>query len=150
MIDPGQRLRLSGEGEPGTGGGPAGDLYVSIAVKEHPIFEREESEIICEVPISYTDAVLGAEVSVPTLEGETRLKIPPGTPSGKVFRLKNKGIQILGTNRRGDQHVRVYIKLPERISPEYRELLEKLREKEKEEDLAMGKGFFNKVKGMFG
>ena len=87
---------------------------------------------------------------MPTLEGETRLKIPPGTPSGKVFRLKNKGIQILGTNRRGDQHVRVYIKLPERISPEYRELLEKLREKEKEEDLAMGKGFFNKVKGMFG
>ncbi|NLF26211.1 MAG: molecular chaperone DnaJ [Deltaproteobacteria bacterium] len=146
-IDHGQRLRLNGEGEPGLSGGPSGDLYVMISVKEHPVFEREESEIICEVPISYTTAVLGAEINVPTLEGEMKLKVPPGTPSGRIFRLKNRGIQILGTNRRGDQHVRVFIKIPEKLSPEHRELLEKLREQEK--DYEQDKGLFEKVKSMF-
>ncbi|MBN8548435.1 MAG: molecular chaperone DnaJ, partial [Deltaproteobacteria bacterium] len=115
-IDHGQRLKLRGEGEAGTGGGPSGDLYVQISVQEHAIFERHESELLCEVPISYATAVLGAEIDVPTLEGLTKMKVPAGTASGKVFRLRNKGIQVLGTNRRGDQHAKRYGKVPKEIS----------------------------------
>lgn len=147
-IDNGQRLKLRGEGEAGSGGGPTGDLYVQISVKPHDIFERQESEIICEVPISYADAVLGAEIQVPTLEGLETMKIPAGTPGGKIFRLKNKGIQILGTARRGDQHVRVAIHVPKKFSPEHKTLLEKLKEVEnKEKDSP--KSFIDKVKQAF-
>ena len=148
-IDDGQRLKLRSEGEPGSGGGPAGDLYVQIAVKKHAIFERQESEIICEVPVSYSDVVLGAEIEVPTLEGKTKMKVPAGTTSGKVFRLKNKGIQILGTTQRGDQHVRVVIQIPRKLSEERKVLLGKLRELDKKEGLEDESGFFGKVKGMF-
>ena len=147
-IDSGQRLKVRGEGDPGQQGGPHGDLYVSISVKDHPVFERRDSELICEVPISYPDAVLGAEIKVPTLEGDTDLKIPPGTPSGKVFRLRNRGVQIIGTNRRGDQHVRVLIEVPKHVSKEHKEALEKLKEfrSEKRDD----EGFFNRMKHVFG
>ena len=148
-IDDGQRLKLRGEGEAGSGGGPSGDLYVQIAVKKHPIFERQESEIICEVPITYSAAVLGAELEVPTLEGKTKLKIPAGTPSGKVFRLKNKGIQVIGTNRRGDEHVRVAILVPKRVSDERRKLLEKLKEIDEKDLQEESKGFFDKMKDIF-
>lgn len=149
-IDDGQRLKLRGEGEPGAVGGPAGDLYVQIAVKKHAIFERQESEIICEVPITYSDASLGAEIEVPTLEGKTKLKIPAGTQSGKIFRLRNKGIQILGTDRRGDQHVKVNIHVSKKVSEEKRKLLEELRELDAKEAAEDAKGFFGKVKEMFG
>lgn len=148
-IDHGQRLKLRGEGEAGTGGGPSGDLYVQIGVKEHPIFERHESELLCEVPISYATAVMGAEIDVPTLEGTAKMKIPAGTASGKVFRLKNKGIQVLGTNRRGDQHVKVYVKVPKKISEKQRAALEKLAEFDKENLQPDAKGFFDKVKDIF-
>ncbi len=148
-IDDGQRLKLRGEGEAGSGGGPAGDLYVQISVKKHPLFERQESEIICEMPISYSTAALGAELDVPTLEGKTKLKIPAGTPSGKIFRLKNRGIQVVGTNRRGDEHVRVVIQVPKRITEERRALLEKLKVLDDNELSEEAKTFFDKVKGMF-
>lgn len=148
-IDHGQRLKLRGEGEAGTVGGPSGDLYVQISVQEHPVFERQESEILCEVPISYVSAVLGAEIEVPTLEGMEKLKVPAGTPSGKVFRLKNRGVQILGTNRRGDQHVTVTVKVPKRISERQKAALEKLREFDTENLEAEQKGFFEKVKDIF-
>ena len=101
-IETGQRLKLRGEGEPGIGGGPSGDFYVKISVKPSKVFERDGAELMCELPISYAQAVLGAEIDAPTLEGSVKIKIPPGTPSGKVFRLRNRGVQILGTNRRGD------------------------------------------------
>ncbi len=149
-IDNGQRLKLRGEGESGMGGGPAGDLYVQVSVKKHPFFERQEYELICEVPISYATAALGAEIEVPTLEGKTTLKIPSGTPSGKVFRLKNQGVQYLGEMRRGDLHIRVYVEVPKRVSAARRELLEKLQTLEKEEGESDSKGFFGKVKEMFG
>ncbi len=148
-IDDGQRLKLRGEGEPGSLGGPAGDLYVQIAVKPHQIFEREGSEIICEVPISYGIAVLGGEVDVPTLEGLTKLKIPHGTPLGKVFRLKGKGIQILGSMRRGDQHVRISVLVPKKVSEERKKLLESLAELDAKELAEGEKGFFDKVKDIF-
>ena len=148
-IDNGQRLKLRGEGESGQQGGPAGDLYVHIAVKPHAVFQRQESEIVCDVPISYVTAVVGGEIDVPTLEGNTKLKIPSGTSSGKVFRLKNRGIQILGSNRRGDQHVRVHVRVPKKISDKQRTVLEKLREFEKEDAANEEKKFFDKVKDIF-
>ncbi len=147
-IDHGQRLKLRGEGEPGAVGGPAGDLYVQIAIKPHEIFQREESEVVCEMPIGYASAVLGDELDVPTLEGTVKLKIPAGTPTGKVFRLKGKGIQVLGENRRGDQHVRVNVEVPKKISSEHRALLEKLKTIEKSEEGETSK-FFDKVKSIF-
>lgn len=151
-IDNGQRLKLRGEGESGTSGGPSGDLYVQIAVKEHPIFVRQESELICQVPISYSDAALGSEIDVPTLEGEVKMKIPAGTPSGKMFKLKGRGIQILGSTRRGDQHVRVEIYVPKKPSEKEKKLLEELREiQAKHIKAAEGdKGFLDKVKDIFG
>lgn len=148
-IDHGQRLKLRGEGEPGARGGPAGDLYVQIYVKEHAFFKREEAEIYCEVPITYAAATLGAEIDVPTLEGHEKLKVPSGTPSGKVFRLRNRGLQVLGTDRRGDQHVKVFIHVPKKLSEDHKKLIEKLREIEGSQPGEEQKGFFEKMKNMF-
>ena len=147
-IDDGQRLKLRGEGESGAAGGSAGDLYILVRVKQHKIFRREESELICEVPITYPVAVLGAEIDIPTLEGSTKLKIPSGTPSGKIFRLKGLGVPVLGSNRRGDLHVRVQIEVPKRISEEQKTLLLKLLEIQTSE--GSGKKFINRVKNIFG
>lgn len=149
-IDSGQRLRIRDEGEAGVDGAPNGDLFVRVVVQEHPFFQRQDSEIVCEVPIGYATAVLGGEVEVPTLDGKVKMRIPPGTPSGKVFRMKNRGIQILGTTRRGDQHTRVVVIVPEKISDERRSLLEQLRDLEISEAGDEPKGFFDKVKEMFG
>lgn len=148
-IDHGQRLKLRGEGEAGSLGGPAGDLYVQIAVKEHQVFKREDSEIFCEVSIPYSVAALGDDIDVPTLEGLVKMKVPAGSPSGKIFRLKNRGVQILGTNRRGDQHVKVNIYVPKKLSDEHKKLLEKLKELESTAHQEENKGFFDKVKGIF-
>lgn len=148
-IDTGQRLKLRGEGEAGSAGGPAGDLYVQIQIKPHEFFQRQEQEIILEWPISYTDAVLGRDVEVPTLDGQATIKIPSGTQSGKVFRIRNRGIQVLGTNRRGDQHVRVNIEIPKKVSDEERTLLEKLKEYEDIRKKEGEKGFFDRMKQMF-
>jgi len=149
-IDQGQRLKLRGEGEAGSAGGGSGDLYVQIAIKPHKIFERQETELICELGVTFSDAALGAEVDVPTLEGSTKLKIPAGTASGKVFRLKNRGVQALGDTRRGDQHVKVFVEIPKKMSSERRGLLEQLRELDKAEGKGSEEGFIDKVKGMFG
>jgi molecular chaperone DnaJ len=151
-IDSGQRLRIRDQGEGGAQGAASGDLYVRVAVQEHEIFQRQESEVICEVEISYAQAVLGGEVQVPTLDGNVMMKIPPGTQSGKIFRMRNRGIQILGTTRRGDQHTRIAINVPKKISDEHKELLEKLVELEHKERELQGeeqKGFFDRVKEMF-
>lgn len=147
-IDQGQRLKLRGEGEPGMVGGPNGDLYVQISVRPHKIFERQESELVCEVPISYSTAVIGGEIQVPTLEGMDKLKIPAGTQSGKVFRMRGKGVHVIGSNRRGDLHVRVVINVPKKVSENYKEALRKLSEIEEVEGSA-AKGFLDRVKEMF-
>ncbi|MDZ4784646.1 MAG: molecular chaperone DnaJ [bacterium] len=148
-IEHGQRLKLRGEGEAGLDGGRSGDLYVQIAVKEHEVFEREGADVMCEVPITYPSAVLGTEISVPTLDGMVNMKIPPGTTSGKVFRLKNRGVKVLGTNSRGDQHVRVVIEVPRKISKEEEELLNKLSEIRRNSPNSETQSFFEKMKGMF-
>ncbi len=149
-VDNGQRLKMRGEGEPGQGGGPNGDLYVQIIVAEHPFFQRQDAELVCDMPMNFSMAALGGEIEVPSLEGKVKLKIPAGTPSGKVFRLKNKGIPILGSSpqRRGDQHVRVHVHVPKKLTEKERALLEQLAELQGTavED---EKGFFDKMKDMF-
>ena len=149
-VDTGTRLRLNSEGAPGEGGGPPGDLYVVIHVREHPLFQREENEIFCEVPISFTDATLGASIDVPTLEGKVKLKIPSGTQSGRVFRLKGKGVPTLGGYGRGDQHVRVVIETPTNLSKEQKRLLEQFAAASSPDSHPQGRTFWNKVKELLG
>lgn len=148
-IDNGQRLKLRGEGEPGSGGGPNGDLYVQVVVREHQLFQRQESEIICDLPVSFVTASLGDEIEVPTLEGKVKMKIPAGTQSGKVFRLKGKGVPVLGSNRRGDQHVRIHVRVPKKLSAEQKKVLEKFRELDTDNYDPDSKGFFEKVRELF-
>jgi molecular chaperone DnaJ len=149
-VDSGTRVRLAGEGEPGEGGGSAGDLYVVVHVREHPIFVREGDEVLCEVPISFTQATLGSQIDVPTLDGKVKMKIPSGTQTGKVFRLRSKGVPHLHGSGRGDQHVRVVIETPSDLSHEQRALLEKFAEISGEESHPQAKSFFAKVRELFG
>lgn len=127
-VDAGDRIRLSGEGEAGRNGGPPGDLYVEIAVREHDIFERDGAHLSCEVPISFASAVLGGSVEVPTLEGHVVLKIPAETQSGRVFRLRDKGVKPVRGGARGDLYCRVVIETPVDLTTEQRELVRKLEE----------------------
>lgn len=122
-VDNGSRLRLTGEGEAGTRGGPPGDLYVYIHVKKHRLFRREADDLICDVPLSFVQAALGDEIEVPTLEGNEKLKIPEGTQTGSIFRIKGKGIPHLNGFGRGDQHVRVKVVTPGKLSEKQKELL---------------------------
>ncbi len=126
-VDEGSRLRLEGEGEPGDAQGPRGDLYVVVRVAKHPLFERQEGNLLCEVPISFAQAALGATVEVPGLDGRTdRLKIPPGTQTGEVFRLKGRGIKDLRSHRKGDLFVRVALRTPENLNKEEKALFQRL------------------------
>jgi molecular chaperone DnaJ len=127
-VDDGDRIRLSGEGEAGRNGGPAGDLYVEIRVKPHKIFEREGSNISCEVPVSIATATLGGEVELPTLEGNVSLKIPAGTQSGKVFRLRGKGVTTVRDHRQGDLFAMVAVETPVNLTAKQKELLEEFDE----------------------
>jgi molecular chaperone DnaJ len=148
-VDTGTRVRLAGEGEPGEQGGPPGDLYVVVHVKEHAIFHREEYEVFCEVPISFVQATLGAQIEVPTLDGMMKLKIPEGTQSHKVFRIKGKGIQHLQGSQRGDQHVRVLVETPQGLNSKQRELLEQFAAASGDDVNPQSKSFFAKVKSLF-
>ena len=124
-IDDGQTLKLAGEGDAGAGGGPNGDLYVHVAIKKHDFFERRGTDILCEVPITFTQATLGAEVEVTTLDGVVKMKVPAGTQSGRLFRLSGKGVYRLGGYSRGDQLVHVVVETPVKLSKEQTELLKK-------------------------
>ena len=149
-VDAGTRLKLTGEGEPGENGGPNGDLYVTLHVREHPIFSREDSDVWCELPISFTQAALGAQLDVPTLDGKVKMKVPAGTQSGSVMRLKGKGIPSLGGYGRGDQHVRVMVETPSHLTKAQRELLEQFAQISGEETHPHSRSFFSKVKELFG
>ena len=127
-IDSGDRIRLSGEGEPGYGNNPNGDLFITVDIQEHKIFQRDGRHLYCEIPINYIDAVLGGDVEVPTLEGKVKLKIPSGTQSHKLMRLKGKGIRPINGASKGDILVRVQIETPINISSEQKKLLEQLKE----------------------
>ena len=127
-VDNGDRIRLSGEGEPGQNGGPPGDLYVNVVVKPHPIFTREESDLRCEVPIDFATAALGGELEVPTLEGRVVLKIPPETQTGKMFRLRGKGVRSVRGGGVGDLICRVAVETPVNLNKEQKELLQSFRD----------------------
>ncbi|MFA5880597.1 MAG: molecular chaperone DnaJ [Eubacteriales bacterium] len=148
-VDNGSRLRVSGEGEPGEHGGPHGDLYVYIKVKPHKIFKREGNDVIIEVKVSFPQAALGDEILVPTLDGKIELKVPEGTQSGTFFRLKGQGIPDVHGYGRGDQHVRVTVVTPAKLTEEQKELLREFASATGENPAGVGKGFFDKVKDAF-
>lgn len=148
-IDSGQRLRYSGEGEPGDNGGPRGDLYIFVEVQEHDFFTREGNDITCEVPVSFPQAALGATLRVPTLKGEAELKIPPGTQSGKVFRMRNLGIPDIRGYRKGDQLVSIHVEVPTKLSREQRELVQKLQEISDVHSYPLHKRFMDRLKQSF-
>jgi molecular chaperone DnaJ len=149
-VDTGSRLRMNGEGEAGEMGGPRGDLYVMIHVKDHDIFERRDANLYTSYNISFTQAALGAEVVVPTLDDQETLRIPEGTQTGSIFRVKGKGMPALGGRGRGDLFVSVNIITPTNINREQRKLLEELAKLEPVNTHHEDKGIFNKVKDIFG
>lgn len=149
-IDDGQRLKLSGEGDSGTQGAPSGDLYVVININEHDFFERDGFDVHCQVPISFSQATLGAEIEVPTLTGKVKVDLPEGTQSGKKMRLKGKGIQRLGGYGQGDQILTIHVETPTKLSAEQKEIFERLAELEGSSGSnPMSRGFFDKVKDLF-
>jgi len=148
-VDSGTRLRVSGEGESGLRGGPRGDLYVYIYVKAHKFFRREGNDVIVEIPVSFSQAALGDEIEVDTLDGKARVKVPEGTQSGSVFRLRGRGIPDLHGHGRGDQHVRVKVVTPTRLTEKQKELMQEFARLGNENPASSDKGFFEKVKGAF-
>jgi molecular chaperone DnaJ len=149
-VDAGLRLRMPGEGEAGLRGGPRGDLYIDIHVRPHEIFTREGDNLLCEVPVSFVQASLGAEVEVPTLTGTTTLKVPAGTQSGKVFRLKGKGIASLNGHGIGDEEVRIVVETPTHLSDKQKELLKQFAGLSGEKVNPLMSSFGDKVKKLFG
>jgi molecular chaperone DnaJ len=149
-VDTGSRLKLRGEGESAPGGGVPGDLYVVIEVESHPIFIRENLDILCDVPISIAQAALGAEIDVPTLSGKVKMKIPAGTQSGKVFRMKGRGITDVQGYHQGDQHVRINVETPTHLTARQKELLKEFAAAGGEDINPLGKSFLEKMKDLFG
>lgn len=143
-VDNGQQIRLAGKGEAGMNGGPAGDLYVAFRVKPHEIFVREDDDVYLEMPITFAQAALGAEVEVPTLDGKVMLKIPAGTQTGTKFRLRGKGIQNVHGHGKGDQHVVVKVVVPKKMTSKQKELLRKFDEADTTHE---DNHFFKKIKG---
>jgi molecular chaperone DnaJ len=148
-ISDGSRLRTSGNGEAGIRGGPAGDLYVVVHVKEHPIFQREEDNLYCEVPIAFSVAALGGEVAVPTLEGKANLRVPAGTQSGQVFKLRGKGVANVNGHGQGDLLARLLVEVPTRLNNEQRQKLEEFSALCGEENTPIRKSFFERAKEFF-
>ncbi len=149
-IDDGQTISMRGEGEPGSKGGPAGDVYITVAVKPHAIFKRQGNDVVCEMPITFVQAALGAELEVPTLDGKVKYSIPEGTQTGSIFRLKSKGIPYLRGNGRGDQYVKVEIDVPKKLNEKQKELLKQFAEISGDDVYEQRKGFFDKMKDALG
>ncbi|HVT92443.1 MAG TPA: molecular chaperone DnaJ [Bryobacteraceae bacterium] len=148
-VENGTRLRLQNEGQPGPNGGPAGDLYVVVAVKEHPVFERNGDDLHCVVPVNVAQAALGAEITLSTFDGPQTVKIPEGTASGHQVRLRGLGVPHLQSHGRGDLYVHVEVKIPARLTREQRRLFEQLRETLPAENEPKEKGILDKVKDYF-
>jgi len=148
-IQQGSRLRSSGNGEAGVRGGAAGDLYVVIHLKEHDVFERDEDDLHCTVPIGYGVATLGGEATVPTLDGRATVKIPAGTQSGTIFRLRGKGLPELNSSRRGDLLVRTQVEVPTRLNSDQRDKLKAFADSLGGENTPESEGFFERAKRFF-
>jgi molecular chaperone DnaJ len=149
-VEDGTRIRLAGEGEAGLRGGPAGDLYIFLAIKPHAFFQRDGADIFCRVPISMVTAALGGQIDVPTVEGAmTRVKVPEGTESGKQFRLKGKGMPVLRSKVYGDMYIQVEVETPKNLTRRQREILEEFERESHKETSPESHGFFAKVKEFF-
>jgi molecular chaperone DnaJ len=149
-VETGTRLRVSGEGEAGIRGGGRGDLYLVIQVAEHPLFIRDGDDLLCEVPISFTQAALGAELKIPTLNGSTKLKVPPGTQSGAEFRLRGQGMPNLRGYGVGDLRVGILVEVPTRLTARQRQLLEEFATLENGDGTPLSKRFLEKVRALLG
>ncbi len=143
-------LNVSGKGNAGENGGPSGDLHVSVSVRPHPIFERKGFDIWCEMPITFTQAALGAEVVVPTIDGRVEYEVHPGTQPGDVFKLRGRGIQRLGSRGRGDQYVRMTVEVPKNLSQRQKALLREFESEAEDKNYQKRRNFFGKIKDMFG
>lgn len=149
-VEEGTRILFTGEGETGLHGGPAGDVYVVLHVKEHPFFEREGKDLYCVVPISFGQAALGAEIRIPTLDGDAVLKIPEGAQTGTNFRLRHKGVPVLNGHGRGDLYVEIKVQTPTKLTKQQRELLQALDATGKVENKPERRSLLSKVKDIFG
>jgi len=150
-VDTGIQIRLAGEGQPGTNGGPNGNLYITIQVKPHKYFRRQENDILLNLNINIAQATLGADVEIPTVDGKNEtLHIPSGTQPGKVLHLKGKGVPRLRSNGRGDQLVLINVEVPTRLNSEQKELFEKLAKSLGSEVRAQERGFLDWIKETFG
>ena len=148
-IDDGQTIRLSGQGDCGINGGPAGDLLLNISVRNHPLFNREGYDIHCDIPVTYMDAVLGAEITVPTIDGDVKYNIAEGTQNGTVFRLKGKGIKKVNRAERGNQYVKIYVEVPKNLTKKQKDLLREFEASLSEKNYAKRQSFFEKLKSKF-
>ena len=149
-VEDGTRIRLSGEGEAGLRGGPAGDLYIFLAVKPHPFFQRDGADLYCRVPISMVQAALGGEFNVPTVDGgEAKVKIPEGTQSGKQFRIKDKGMPVLRSRDVGDLYIQAMVETPQSLTRRQRELLAEFDAESTQKTHPESAGFFDKIKDFF-
>ncbi|MBL5778027.1 molecular chaperone DnaJ [Bacillus sporothermodurans] len=148
-VDDGQQLRVSGQGEPGVNGGPAGDLYVVFHVREHEFFERDGDDIYCEIPITFAQAALGDEIEVPTLHGKVKLKVPAGTQTGTKFRLRGKGVPNVRGYGTGDQHIHVKVITPTKLTDKQKQLLREFSETEGSTPDEHNESFIDKMKKAF-
>jgi molecular chaperone DnaJ len=148
-VEDGTRIRYQGEGDGGRFGGPAGDLYIMLRVKDHKFFERDGNDLHCVIPISFPQAALGAEITVPTLDGETKLKIPEGTQSGQEFRVRGKGVPYLNEYGRGDLIAQIMVRTPTKLTKAQKELLRELGETVTVENTPTSRSLFEKVREMF-
>jgi len=150
-VEDGTRIRLAGEGEAGVRGGPAGDLYIFLAIGAHPFFQREGADLHCRVPISMVLAALGGEIEVPTIDGNhNRVKVPEGTQSGRRFRLQSKGMPVLRSKQTGDMYIQVLVETPQKLSKRQRELLNEFERLSSQDTQPEAAGFFGKVKEFLG
>jgi molecular chaperone DnaJ len=148
-VENGTRIRYAGEGDAGRSGGPRGDLYVVLAILPHDFFERHGQDLHCVVPISFPQAALGAEISIPAIDGDVSIKIPEGTQNGKQLRVRGKGIPLLNENGRGDLIVQVAIQVPRKLSRAQRELVAKLAETMSVENKPTSASLMEKMKDLF-
>ena len=148
-IADGQTIRLSGQGDCGINGGPAGNLNLTVSVKSHPIFTRDGYDIHCEIPVTYTQAVLGDEITVPTIDGHVKYNINEGTQPGTMFRLKNKGVQKLRSTDRGHQYVKITIEVPKNLSKKQKDIIKEFESSLNEKNYAKRQTFFDKLKDIF-
>jgi len=149
-VDDGVRLRSSGNGDSGLRGGSSGDLYVFLHVRAHDVFQREDDDLFCEVPVPFSIAALGGEIDVPTLEGKASIKVPAGTQGGTVFRLRGRGMPTVNSTRKGDLHIQVSVEVPTNLDSTQKEKLRAFSESIGQRNSPMQEGFLDRAKKFFG